>query len=467
MPVEKITAEQFTTQLNNNIQEINPGHDVEIGPIPDLIVRPSAEVFENQNDRIRTVSQLILLDQSATFEDEDADNFVFNEFLIRNEGGRSSTVLVFSRATPPPTNITVQVNFPVSTSPDEETGETVIFVTTESKTLPTLTASSFFNLNTNRYELEVTAQAVVPGTIGEVGPNRINRPLRPLVGFDSVTNRNRSSTVIDREVNNALIERYKIAIRGTQISTRSGKELFVKANFSDAGDVLVVNSGNEFITRSGENGNAVDIFISGSQGIVRIENQDYVNVNQLIILDNQPVLSIINVSGFILDTDYEFVKDTSGVSNSVRSQDGIKFIIGGSLPTVGSTINVEYEQNILIGNIQSSFTDPDNDVGGQDILVRSGDQVNITISGQLIVQTGFSFTIIATAVRNSIINFINSLGLGDDVEESDLQKEIRSVSGVDNFIFNILDRVGGTGNADIIIELNEFARIDTANITIS
>jgi uncharacterized phage protein gp47/JayE len=469
MPVPKITTEEFSTQLNTGIQEINPGHDTEIGPIPDIIVRPTATILEDQNDRIRQVSRLILIDQGATFQDEDVNNFVFNEAIIRNTGGRASGTVVFSRASAPTIDLPVQQNFPIATTPDESTGETVVFVTSEAKTLTAAAASSFFNIVTQRYELEVTIRATIAGTIGEVGPNRVNRPLRPLTGFDSVTNRSRTSTVVDRETNNQLLERYKISIRGTQVGTKNGRNLFIRGNFADAGDVLVVQAGDPLITRSGINGNAVDIFITGSQGVSITENQTFIGINQLIPLNSQPVLNIINVVGFILNTDYEFVQDDTGVSGSVRSQSGIKFIPGGSSPTVGTTVTIEYENDILISGIQTALDDPDNDVGGQDELARKGTRVEITIAAQLVVRSGFSFSTVLTAAETRVISFIDSLGLGADVEESDLQKEIRKVSGVDNFIFSILDRLTAItpGAGDIAIAKNEFARIESANINIT
>lgn len=467
MPVNKITADQFITRLNTAIQERNSSHDVEIGPIPDIITEPTAQVLERQNDRIRKVSQLILLSEEEEFEDQDVEDFVFNEAILRNLGGRSSGTVTFSRATAPTVDITVQQNFPIATQPDEETGETIVFVTTEVKTMFAATASTFFNVDTERYELEVTVQATVAGRIGEVGPNRINRPLRPLTGFDTVTNLVRTSSVTDIETNSNLLERYRISIIGTQLSARGGLRRALLSNFSDAGDVLVVNAGDPLITRAGEDSGAVDVFITGSQEISRIESQEFLGLNQLIILDNQPVVSITGITGFTLGTDFEFVKDTSGVSNSVRAQDGVRFIAGGSAPSIGSSISIEYQQDVLIQNMQSFLDDEDNDVGGQDGLIRNGTQADITIIAQLVVLPGFSFSVIQPAAITAISNFINNLGLGEDVERSDIQSVVRSISGVDNFIFSVLDRVGGTGNSDVSIEKNEFPRIASGDITIT
>ena len=468
MPVSKITADQFVDSLESSILARNNAHDVEVGPISNIITQPVGQVLEDQNDRIRLVSQLILLDESAVFSDADVEAFVKNEEIIRNLGGKSAGTAIFSRASAPEVDATVQRGFPIATKPDESTGETVVFITTEEKTMPAASAASYFNLETERYELEVAIQATVAGQIGEVGPNRVVRPLRPLTGFDTVFNRNRTTPVVDIESNSELIQRYKLAIRGTQLATKTGLKLFIESNYQDAGDVLVITPGDDLITRAGTNGNAVDVYLTGAQTTTRQDNQEFIGVGQLIVLDHQPVSSITNVAGYILNTDYEFVKDTSGVSNSVRAQDAIRFLnTATSLPSIGSTVTVDYTQDILVENIQNVFSsDADNIVGGQDILIRSGLQVNILLNATLTVISGFSFSTVRSAIITAIVDFINSLGLGENVEKSDIQLIVRTITGVDNFVITLLDKVGSTGNSDVQIEKNEFARTTTGNITI-
>ena len=121
----------------------------------------------------------------------------------------------------------------------------------------------------------------------------------------------------------------------------------------------------------------------------------------------------------------------------------------------------------MLGNIQDSFSDADNDVGGQDVLTRYGTRVDITLTAVLTVVRGFSFSTVRSTVITAIVEYINSLGLNDDVEKSDIQLVVRRINGVDNFVFLLLDRVGGTGNDDIPIAKNEFPKITSGNITIT
>jgi hypothetical protein len=179
------------------------------------------------------------------------------------------------------------------------------------------------------------------------------------------------------------------------------------------------------------------------------------------------VTDIVSIAGFTQGTDYVLVKDTSGVSGSVRATDGVKFIPGGASPVVGSTILIDYDQNIVIENIQNTFLDADHDIGGQDPLARTGTQVNTVLEATLIVLPGFSFSAVKSVVITTIQNFIDTLGLGAPVQKSDIDAVVRSISGVDNFIFTKLDRSGGTGNSDITLAKNEFPKIASGDIVIS
>ena len=62
----------------------------------------------------------------------------------------------------------------------------------------------------------------------------------------------------------------------------------------------------------------------------------------------------------------------------------------------------------------------------------------------------------------------DELYVGDNIEVILIGGEVKyyQITGVDNFVFSLFDRVGGIGNADVIIEKNEFARTVTGNITV-
>jgi hypothetical protein len=475
MPIPKITSTQFESELRNAISSRTVVHDTGVGFIPEVIIRPSAQVFERQNDRIRQVSLIISLANEVAFSDDfqgDLDAYVFNEGLLRLLGSRASATSVFSRVAAPTADIVVQRGYPIGTAPDESTGQTVTFITSESRTLPFATASSFFNLQTQRYELSVPVIAVVEGSIGRVGPNRINRPLRPLVGFDSVTNPAGAVGGRDQETNAELIERFLLAILGRRLATPLGVERFARDEFSDVEDILAVFGTNVLLTRVDPG--AVDAYVIGEQGLDVQENIEFFGIGQLLQISNPPLISVSAVSSgaftYIKDQDYEEVFDVTGNAGSTRAAEGIQFLAGGptTLPAIGDPVTITYTQNQLIRNLQVRFEQDDAFVFGRDLLFKQAILVNAAIEADLTVEAGFNATDVQTAVENAVLDFINTLELGADVERSDIQGVVRALSGVDNFVFSRFTRTTvPSGVADIPIGDSEYARLDAADLIVT
>jgi uncharacterized phage protein gp47/JayE len=477
VPIPKITATQFESNIRNGITSRTTTHDTAVGPIPEVVIKPAAQVFERQNDRIRTVSLIISLSDEVVFSDEfeaDLDAYVFNEGLLRALGSRATAIAVFSRAAAPTADIVVQRGFPIGTEPDEATGRTITFITSESRTLSFATASGFFNIQSQRYELSVPVIAIVEGSVGRVGASRINRPLRPLVGFDSVTNPAAAVGGRDRESNADLIERYLLAIQGRQLGTPFGIERFARDEFPDVEDLLAVFGDNVLLTRDSEDAGAVDAYIVGDQALDITDNVEFFGIGVLLPLSTPPLISVSAVSSgastYIKDQDYEEVFDETGNAGSVRAVDGIQFLAGGptALPAAGDVVTSTYTQNQLIRNLQTRFEQDDAFVFGRDLLFKLGVLVNVVIDADLTVETGFNASGIQASVETVVQDFINALELGEDVERSDIQGVVRQISGVDNFVFTRITRsTVASGVADIPIGDNEYARIAVADLTIT
>lgn len=475
MPVQKITASQFREQLRAGITSRTTSHDVAYGPVRDIVIDPMAAVLEQQNDRIRAVSLILSLQDPSNISEADLDGIVFNEGLRRITGAQSTVTLTFSVITVDTTgpDLVIQRGFPVATTPDESTGESVTFVTTEEATLDVSASTSYYNVNTQRYELRVPARAVTAGTSGQVGIGRVRRPLRPLVGFDTVTNTTASEGGRDRETNEELITRYLLAIRGTDLSTVTGIERWTRNNFAEVVDVLVVYGDDALLTRAADDAGAVDAYVLGESLLARADNVEYLGVAQLLRLTYPPIASVTRVvSGattYTEGSDYEVVYDASGLAGSYRAVEGIRFLSTvTSAPAVGATVTIEYVQNNLIQNLQVTSEQRDNYVLGRDLLFKKGVEVDIILAANLRAATGFSTVTVLGAVSAAVLDYINSLTLGDDVEGSDLQGVVRRISGVDNFIITRLVRdATATGTSDVSIGPNEYARLASSDLAIT
>jgi uncharacterized phage protein gp47/JayE len=480
MPIEKTTAAQWADMIGAGILDRNnSSYDIAIGPIPDTMIFPQARVVERLNDRVRKLSLIITYQNPDEFEgdfESDLENIASNEGILRSLGAHASVTEIFSRIAAPSSDLVVQRGYPMGSSPDQSTGETVTFVALEERRLPAASASSYFNLSTQRYELSVPFQAIVTGSSGQVGPNRVTRPLRALNGFDSVTNTSAAVGGRDRESNAELIERLLLAVLGREISTSLGLEKVTRDDFSDVEDVLIVSGSNDLLTRAGEDAGAVDAYIIGDQITENLENLPFLGVGQLIEASFPPVrevLSVQNLAGpstYIEGSDYEVVLDSTGNENSTRAIDGIRFLTGGptALPAVGALITLTYSTNELIRSLQTSFAQDDKDTHGRDLLFKEGEEVPVAISANLRLLSGFNATTVRDAVRAAVLAFVNALELGDDVEGSDLQQKVRAISGVDNFIITRLTKTTETsGTDDVAIADNEFPSLADADLVIT
>lgn len=475
MPIDKITSAQFEQALRTAINSRTQTHDTAYGPIRDIVIAAPAQVFESQNDRIRRVSLLISLLNSSEFTDDDLDALVANEGLLRIQGSRATGTATFSVAAAPTIDAVVARGFPIASSADASSGETVTFVTTETRTLPAATAASYFNLATQRYELQVPIMAIVEGTGGLIGTGRINRPLRPIGFFDSVTNAAPSQGGRDRETNDELIERYLVAILGLELSTPFGVEKYARDNFPDVEDVLTVYGANELMTRAAEEAGAVDAYIVGAQATTQTDNVVFLGIGQTLAITSPPLITVNTVqriaplATYTEGTDYEIVYDATGDEGSTRAIDGIRFLpTVGVPPSAGDVISIAYTYNNLIRALQTGFEQDNTYVHGRDLLFKRADQVDVILEAQLRVTAGFSATSVLALVQTAVVTFINGLELGDDVEISDIQGQVRQISGVDNFIITrLVNDVANSGSVDLPIADNEYARIATADLTIT
>lgn len=476
MPVSKITAQQFATQIGSGITTRDATVDTGFGPVPDIVINPVAKVLEQQNDRLRLVSLLVSLQNNTVFSDLDVDSFVFNEGILRSPGSQATGTVVFSRVTTPTVDITVQRGYPIATAPDESSGQSVTFITTEVKTLAVATASSFFNPTTTRYELPVPIIALVAGPAGLIGANRANRPLRPLVGFDSVNNPDPiSQGGTSSQTNAQLLAQYQSAVAGRQLSTATGIRKYIQDKFPAVTDVKVVVGGDPLLTRAGTDAGAVDAFLISSSTTQQTDPLTFLGAGILHTVTLPPVVNIssvvIQLSSTTLTqgTDYIVSLDTSGISSSVRAADGIVFLsTSGSLPAIGSIINVTYTYSTLVRTLQADEANEDVHVLGRDLLFRAATEVDIVIVATLTAVSGFNPTTLASQAQTAILNFIDSLGLGQPIQGSDIQEVVRQISGIDNFVLTRLTRsTVATGTADINLASNEFPRTTLSNITIT
>lgn len=469
------SANDFAEALAKAIQDRNDTHDVDVGPIPDIVINPLAGILAQQEGRIDRIKQLLLLQAAGTFSMADLEEFVANERIFRLPGSPSSVMVTFYKHGRPNSPCTVRANHPVGTMADEETGRSITFVTSAAVTLPAEPqASAFWNPVTRRYEVSVMATSTEVGEITKVGPNRITRSIRPLTGFDGVTNTQRAWGGRGQETAVELVARYLVSLMGTVPATVSGIAKTILTEHRDVLDHLVVFGGDPQLTRASSDAGAVDVHILGNVDAVVREQGIYLGVGQKIYLKSSPLNEIVSVTNgdgsetYLSDTDFYQGTDAPGLAGSVRARDFIVFRHDAIVkPNVGDPVQITYTRNALIPALQTAWRDRAKEVPGRDLLFRAARQVNIVFSADLYVESGFNPVSVQNLVTRRLIDYLNGLKLGQPVEASDLHREARRITGVDNLIITALHVDGGAGTADIPIAASEYARVADVDFTLS
>jgi hypothetical protein len=473
MVIQRTTESEFADQIADAVAARDQSIDTRIGSIRDIQISPIAGVLKDQNDNIVYLSQLTSLKNAERFFPDDLNDFAYNEAIVRWDGAASLAIASFARILPPTANILVPVNFPLATTIDPETGAVVEFRTIESQVMygpATTPASAYYNGDTEKYEIDVAVASVVKGESTNVGAFTITQFRRPFPAFDEVYNKLPTSSGRGLETNTEVARRYQMQVQGSQIASPTGLQRFLLDNFSGIIDAFIVYGESEYLLREDEDAGAVDAWVLGSSPSMTSYTVNYPGIETLIPLPKQPVVEVVSVSDtgttYVEGTDYEVVTGEGIFAYSNRGTDGIRFLAGGSAPTLNDAITISYNYNTLINTMSAYYRQSESYVMGSDVLFRWSQDQQIEIEANLKVSSGNPESV-RDLVKERVLNYINGLLLGEDVEEFDIDSEVARVFGVDNWTYITLAVEDGSGVADITIPPNQYARIEAANLVIN
>lgn len=459
--------------LENEIKSRDSSIEVGFGPVKDLVIDPVSLTTKDLYTQVKNVYDIQFLKNAATMSTEEL-NLYGESFGIKRKSAQYATGSVFFRTTNKPnTDIRIPSGLPVSTSNRFGTTGVQKFVTTNTVTLPAANADSFFNATDGVFEVEAPVKAVSPGSRGVVAARTIVTIQRQVQGISSVTNKSSTVGGKDFESNTEYARRIQLALIGIERGTLNGLKRFALTD-NRVIDSAVVQSGDELMVRAEDAAGAVDVYILGEEPIVITQSETYNGLD--ISFDYEPIVfpdPIIEVRGDVVGAltegvHYFLIRDTV-LEGSTTARNVIRWNRGQTgLPSAGEGVTVQYTYDKLIVDLQTSIDNRDNDVLG-DVLLRRATQVDITVSANIRVSPESSLSDTEDLIRSAIKNYINVLGLGENVVPSDLDLVIRQVPGVD-FVFlpfEVLDEVGSEGSDIVVIEKNEYPQIDDTNMTLT
>ena len=443
----------------------------------DVMVESPAQEFAN------VYTELQRLENIQTFTDPTQFTTTEMAAAATNVGlspltATASTGLVTFRANTLTSNITIGVNTTSSTSPTTLNPATVSFQVTSGGTMFASNASAYLNPITGLYELTLPVQSTGTGSSANVAAGTITTLLQAVPGITSVTNALPTSGGTNAETNTALAARIVLKLSGNNVGTRSGIKSLVSTN-SAVVDSLIISPGDPLLTRD-QFGNSVNVVIQG-QTLTQVSDiQTYHTGTLTYVMYQQPVNAVISITGivggnshnFIAGVDYSvFIDYTSVYEGSVRATSSITFT-PGILPDNGTPITIVYSINSLISTLQAFLTSDVNSILGSDVLIVEAIEVLVQVAASITVLPGYTHADVASLAVTNVGNYINTLTLGQPVDNSKLIAIIQDTVGVSDVLtlpVTVLAEyppyIGYVSTVDVAIDSTQYAHASIVNIT--
>jgi uncharacterized phage protein gp47/JayE len=423
-------AKSFNNIINSMIsfiKSVKPTVDVSEGTIfRDIVVDvPAQEIAKLYSElEIASLSQSLL-----TAPDSTLDKIASNLGLVRKNARQSKGYITFFKRDTPTFDITIPAGTVVSTSLTTST-ESQRFTTLSTVTMYASLASTYFNPDTEVYEIEVPIISVLAGLNTVVGPNSINLMITAIPGIDGCYNKEATSGGQDREDSESFRNRIAAKWRGSNLGTINGLLSDVLNYSEDVIDVKVL--GHEDVGR--EDAGAVDVYIKG----YRVEQTQEVFSEVLnysfneIILSYQPVRSIEQVNNVALidSSKYSLVKDTDLYAGSSRGKD--KIVFNPPQPTSSGSIVVKYSYNSLIRDIQNYLLREDKLIQNVNVLVKEAIAIPISIEISAKALPGYDVSFVEEIIRDNVSQFIDQKAIGEELQQADVARVILNSTGVDD-----------------------------------
>ena len=270
----------------------------------------------------------------------------------------------------------------------------------------------------------------------------INTCTSSITNLDSVINYLPTTGGTDQESNQSLANRIITKKLGNNIGTLTG---YMSTVLADNRVIDAVAAGpNDPEMKRNQYGGSVDVYVLGTE-IAQAQDVVISNLGQReFILLSQPSLNpsgsnfpIVSIAGSVAGTltmtlDYNFVKDTGLLANSVSAQDKVVLTTTGLAKiTSGETITANYYYDKLINDLQLVVDADVSHITASDVLIREATEIPVNVTMDISISSGYDFTTVQSGVITAITNSLDALKLDSDLQRSDLVQIAYTVSGVD------------------------------------
>lgn len=444
--------DELVQTLIAEIQSLQPNANLTIGSANrDLLIDVPSSVLAE------LYGEVLIAQQSQSIRDAigtHLERLLANWAIYRRPGVKARGTVLFYRDTSPLVNLEIPAGTKISTI-TTVSQDAVDFITTQTVTMLAAIATSYYNVNEDRYELEVTVESAFSGIEGNVGPNIISA-YTGTADISGVTNITATSGGSDGESDIEMRARGLSVLAGVNAGTKDGYRILVMT-VQEVQNAAVVDPNDTEMERVADGGGA-DIWIETEATSEITETYVFPSGEVYRRFENTPALSISSVKsdGVLLapGIDYTFQFDTGVYARSIYSQDQLNWII---TPTVGTTIDLTYVYSSLMQTLQDLLDDTKNHHVGADILSKVAYTADVNVTMRVEIFTGYNPSDVTSTVNTVITTHLENILLGDGVQQSDLIALAEAVPGVDSVVlplttFTVTREVSGISDGPDTVE---------------
>jgi len=184
---------------------------------------------------------------------------------------------------------------------------------------------------------------------------------------------------------------------------------------------------------------------------------------------NQPISA--DTTGYTLTSHsptFLIIRDESVLQGSEREQSRVVF--SGDEPSVGETVTFTYRANAAIPRLQRLFEDPEPELF-VDVLVKQAVRLDIRIDMDVALTAGADAAATLSLIETAVFDVINTLKIGESVDQSDVITAVGNVTGVDRVVlplkfFGLASSVLTVVDDQIVAGTTEYLRITATNLNV-
>jgi phage-related baseplate assembly protein len=402
---------ELRTFLRSYARSIDTGDN---SLIKDFILTPLSVAGGIIFDQIKTVSNLFLLSQQTS---SDLEKEAGNYKIERSLGTNANVDIVFYANTKPTSDVYVPIGTVASTVGTSFVSP-VSFTTVADFRIPVSAFEAFYSYDRGRYEFTIPCVASAVGSAGNVGSGTILKLTSSVTGIDGVNNLIASSGGSDQESDEDMRKRVASAKTGRDINTVNGLKAYITGlGFRSAFPVRCEDPDSERPT-------GIDVFVTDAYILANTETVPYYSTQPRYYLAKSPlreVTSIVSATrGILSPSDYDVYADNiSDYRRSSYAQDYFEVRATALLPPT-DILTVTYTYNADVNQYQDNLELDVNQVLTADVLLKRAYPMYLYLNATLTLKANADGPNTRTKVRNSIIQFLDTYRLGDDIQKSDL-----------------------------------------------